>query len=582
MKKIPIKILILTLALFTTLLVLISCNNSEKNPESENTVSEQPTAVPSDTSADIPEVIEGNEMMIFRDGAYTCNIICSDRATEVEKEVYNKLRNDLKALTGVMPAFTTDFVSYNDNGSARKLPAILIGETNYVESNEAYASLCYGSGSINLIGNKLVFAFSSVEEGASLCAQFSNLIKNSSDQEIFADISGLPFNAVVNQAIANIPLLPYKSAESVDCGDDTHLVRISKVGAEDFANYKQILTEEGYSLVNTREAAGHLYATFVRDDIYVYTYYKPNSQTIRVITGPKEHLPNTDTESEKIALPSLTLLGQSYSDIGLGMVYRLPNGQFVVFDGGADYSKDFVYKAIKAEAVTEEISIAAWFLSHSHGDHYGAFVDFVENHIDEISIETVVFNFATEDRYAEIDGEETNKSMNTIREILATTLADTKIIKAHTGQVLEFGGIPFEVLYTCEDFYPSSFQYLNDTSLVVRAFVEGKSILMLADATYTVGAVLIEAYRDYLKSDIVQLAHHGIWASIDKLYTYIDADVLIWPSNASNAKKWITDGAVRAAIAPVTDIYLPGPSSVKIEFPYVFKNNKAEFIAQHT
>ena len=81
---------------------------------------------------------------------------------------------------------------------------------------------------------------------------------------------------------------------------------------------------------------------------------------------------------------------------------------------------------------------------------------------------------------------------------------------------------------------------------------------------------------------MVQLAHHGIWASIEKIYEVVDADVLIWPSNSNGAKQWIEDSSVRAAIKPAKDIYLPGASNITIEFPYVFKNNKAEFISNHT
>jgi glyoxylase-like metal-dependent hydrolase (beta-lactamase superfamily II) len=186
-------------------------------------------------------------------------------------------------------------------------------------------------------------------------------------------------------------------------------------------------------------------------------------------------------------------------------------------------------------------------------------------------------------KYEAIAGEENNKSMTEIRQMIAMKLAkDTRIIKVHTGQVLSFGGVDFEILYTPEDFYPANFDYLNLTSLIVRANIGGTTVLSLADATHTLGTVLINSYGDYLKSDMVQLAHHGMWASVDRLYDIVDADVLIWPSNSTAAKEWINDGAVRAALKPAIDVYLPGSKTITINFPYVFQNNKDKFIENHS
>lgn len=584
MKKLFYRTVAFAALLLTFAFAVVSCTGNKENAQEQNTSA--PTSATEATEAlpNAPEVFFGSDMLLFENSAYTCNIICSDKATDEEKTIYNKIRNELKSITGIMPQYATDFVAYNEDGSKRNAPAILVGETNYEESREVYSELHYSSGAIKLVDNKLVIAFSSLEDGEKIFSRFEALLQNAAKEKLSVDLSSLPIAEVSNPALAKIPVFPNKIARTEDCGDDTYFVRISDVSTEDFETYKQMIADEGYTLSNTREVPGNLYATFLKDDIYVYVYHRASSQSIRVIVGPTDHMPDppAETKPEPITTPSLTLLGQAYSDIGLGMLYRLPDGKFVVLDGGSDYSKDFVYKALKQEAVTEKITIAAWFLTHSHVDHYDAFIDFVENHGDEIAIETMVFNFTSFEKYQGIKGEETNSSMLMIREFIEENLPDAKVVKPHSGQVLEFGGIPFEIMYTFEDFYVTEFDFLNDTSLVVRAFVDGNSILMLADATYTVGIIMIEAYRDYLKSDMVQLAHHGIWASVDRLYGYVDADVLFWPSNSANAKKWLTDGAVRAAIAPATDIYLPGPSSITIDFPYEFKYNKAEFIAEHT
>lgn len=576
MKKILTKALFLSFALLLLLIPLASCDGEEEATEgaSETEQTEAPTDAPA-----VPEAIVGNELIIFENGAYNIRIVCSDSATDLEKQIYNKLRNKLKTITGVNPEFTTDFLAFNDSGEERKAPAILIGKTNYDESEAVYDDLNYSMGIMRLEGNKLVLAFSSLDEGESLYVKLISLLAGASADKVALDLSALPFTEVTNEALAAIPVFPGKEYATVEGGDYTHFVRISDASFEDFETYKKMIADSGYTLSDTRTAGQLNFATFLRGEEYLYVYHKPSSQTIRAIVGPVDHLAPLPTGEtvEQIAEPSLTLVGQAYSDIGLGMIYRLPDGKFVIFDGGANYSRDLVYKALESQKVTEDITIAAWFLTHPHIDHYGGFVELVENHKDDVIIENVVFNFATAESYHV--PEKDNNAMTTLRQMLRHDLPDTHFIKPHTGQVLEFSGVQFEIMYTFEDYFPKEFQFLNDSSLIVRANYCGKTILMLADATYEAGAIMIEAYRDYLKSDMVQLAHHGIWASIDKLYDYVDAEVLIWPSNTAGAKDWITDAAVLAALAPARDVHIPGAKTVTIKFPYEFLDNKEEVLA---
>ena len=53
--------------------------------------------------------------------------------------------------------------------------------------------------------------------------------------------------------------------------------------------------------------------------------------------------------------------------------------------------------------------------------------------------------------------------------------------------------------------------------------------MCLGDASTTASARMVKTYGDYLKSDMVQIAHHGYEGGTSSLYSNIGATVNIWP-----------------------------------------------------
>jgi hypothetical protein len=88
-------------------------------------------------------------------------------------------------------------------------------------------------------------------------------------------------------------------------------------------------------------------------------------------------------------------------------------------------------------------------------------------------------------------------------------------------------------------------------------------------------------YGSYLESEMVQLAHHGIYPANASLYNTIKAKVLIWPSNYANAAVQKTDAAVKAAMNNASDIYVANDKdTVTITLPYTVVNNKDSFVSR--
>ena len=159
---------------------------------------------------------------------------------------------------------------------------------------------------------------------------------------------------------------------------------------------------------------------------------------------------------------------------------------------------------------------------------------------------------------------------------------DIPMIKVHTGQMINFGDATVEILYTVEDLMPAQLPNINDSSMAIRMELGGSSFIILADTCYDSGPIMHDMWGDYLESDIVQVAHHGLWPSVESIYHDINAEVVIVPARFSRYKYDI-DGSswkkqTAAILSYAKDLYVTCDGIVKIELPYVFKNNKDKLV----
>jgi beta-lactamase superfamily II metal-dependent hydrolase len=90
-------------------------------------------------------------------------------------------------------------------------------------------------------------------------------------------------------------------------------------------------------------------------------------------------------------------------------------------------------------------------------------------------------------------------------------LKATRLLKVHAGTVLRFADAEIEILCTHEELYPGvlGLEYTNDTSIVSRVRLGGQTIIFPGDMQTLESNVLVSMYGTYLKSDFVQISHHG-------------------------------------------------------------------------
>ena len=366
-----------------------------------------------------------------------------------------------------------------------------------------------------------------------------------------------------------LPEFKGENIQTVDCGDGTVMTVVPNTDAAAYLEYLEILRQCGFHMfAQPSKIKENLFATYIKDGIYVHAYFTAYNSTARIICGSAEMLPSQkgSTEPSKKCDPLMTLVGQpSYMNCGQGHVFLLPDGRLIVYDGGDLYADrpDYMYEELRRVAPDpEHMVVAAWFMSHPHDDHQHGFEEFIEKHADDatVKIESVVYNYGPSDIYQFVrnDGIEENgfAEAENMRKKVAKYLPHVRTVKAHTGQVLRYGDVSVEVLFTVEDYLPKTLDFVNSASLVIRLYIGDRTILMLADTTHSSGRMLENMYGEYLASDMVQIAHHGMWASHSSLYRLIAAPILIWPNNSEWADKWREDKAVATALSYAKEVYL--------------------------
>ena len=226
--------------------------------------------------------------------------------------------------------------------------------------------------------------------------------------------------------------------------------------------------------------------------------------------------------------PLLTQVRPCYFSVDCGMSYivRLDDGKFIIIDGNVgEYDEvEHLYSLLCEQNELEgEPKIAAWFITHPHGDHFRAFAKFFETYGDRVVIEKVLYHFPVPGIF-ESEGSERSDFDKVISEIKA------EIITPRTGDVFEFPGARFEVLFCCEDLYPGPIKNINDSSFVMMMDQGNYKVLWLGDLQ-RVGSDYLCAHTDKkkLKCDILQVGHHGYNGGSDELYRAADPEYLLWP-----------------------------------------------------
>ncbi len=288
-----------------------------------------------------------------------------------------------------------------------------------------------------------------------------------------------------------------------------------------FENFGYEKREE-YSLGSSRVSL------FAKGDDMLLCNYFPRVNEARIVTEPEsEYLSFSDPTSVSRVNAMMTQI--DLEDFGTSVVFRLPDGRFIVFDGGWGFEPDAdkLVKCLKNQSEGKAPTVAAWIITHPHCDHYRCFSTAYEKYPDAFKVERFIYNIAdlSEEFYKVIPalrGEE--EELRKFNRCVKATGA--KVYRAHTGQVYEFSGARLEVLASPDDTLVIPVNNMNHLSLIIKMTIVGQTIMMCADATLSVAGIA-KRYGGYLKSDILQPAHHMFTGGDNETYDLIDPAVCV-------------------------------------------------------
>lgn len=289
---------------------------------------------------------------------------------------------------------------------------------------------------------------------------------------------------------------------------------------------------------------------FVRGEESLYLLKNTSAEIASAFYGAK--LPS-DTDECGEELYDDTVFHQIYNDpdtaSGMTYVIRLKDGRFIIIDGGFNIDAAGLIKLMRRIHPLCDpngtFDVAAWIFTHPHDDHLELFCRVMSEKIvrSRLNIKRIIANFPGVQTL--IDRNPTwlswaERGRGYFGEL---TEKGCEFIKVHTAYEFNIGELTANFFYTADEYVLTEAKSVNDASCVFtlknNAEKSAKRLMILGDLCELAGNMLLKMYKNgELKSDIVQLAHHGLNGPDYSVYEAIGAKCCFWMINIRAYKKY--------------------------------------------
>ena len=540
MKNILARLALLLALCLTVTSVMISCDSGVSKPngttdsgtieteapetESESLSAEEPIRLPTNNDTVLNIAVDGDTPYTIlysrRSGSW-----CSDAAYE--------LADQFKELVGDKSVTVMSDRYYSTKESESKL--IFVGNSTVPEADDFAKAVGYGEYGYYAAGERICILGWTSETLSAAMDDFYDLLEENVTEANGKKSISLQIKAPVINVKKNFDVNVEKLADSTDAytlANNNILVLANNGTPEAFNAYATKLEQKGYTKTMENTIGSNLYRAYKNGQYAVYFYYTAAENMIRMIgaTLTNARQPEFKAASDngtvpaKLAVINMDYNGQSSKDNGMGLVFTLDDGSYLIYDSGYnanDAKTLYNYLKVNNKRTDGKIVIAGWFVTHGHEDHYGALEQFSSLYSSKVTVKTFYFNpviWATE-----------TDTMLTLGNTLKRKFDGCTLATPHTGMKIQIRNAVVEVLYTHEDRMPKAINSLNDASVVSRVTVGGKTVLITGDIQQTFPSdILVKNFGSYLKSDVFQVPHHGDSGGTKALYALIDPTAVIY------------------------------------------------------
>lgn len=227
------------------------------------------------------------------------------------------------------------------------------------------------------------------------------------------------------------------------------------------------------------------------------------------------------TVSYTKSLATLIQLSPQGSRQMMGYLLKTEAGKLIAIDGGTVEDTDNLIKLINENG----LKVDYWFLTHAHDDHVGAFTEIINN--TDIQVENIYVSINELSWYEQNEPsriEFTKTFLNT----LTLDKIKNKVIEPSINQKITIDNIEIEILGIKN---PEITENAGNEQSMVFSIDTGKTkLLFLGDAGEKTSEKLLTNQKEKLKSDIVQMAHHGQQGVTKELYEVVNPKICLWPT----------------------------------------------------
>lgn len=259
------------------------------------------------------------------------------------------------------------------------------------------------------------------------------------------------------------------------------------------------------------------------------TVLTPGSTAVQTVTAQATSGLTNTTSSGATGVGELWMLGSTTGAQNLSIVIKSPHGKLIVVDGGWEADATKLSELIQQQGG----KVDAWLITHPHEDHVGALCAILNDTGRKIKIDKIYCSLATPDWYRQVSPAGAgiaDQLLSAFTKLPVGTVTNN----IGRGTEIDIDDVNIRVLNNRGVY---TYNGVNNSSIVYKIRVSGQSILILGDLAYDGGKDLIRTCTAAeLKSDIVQMAHHGQQGVDQDVYALIAPTTCLWPTPA-----WLWD-----------------------------------------